>query len=146
MIASLYQSGSSSAAGCAGDTASMGTVRFGTSIATGSYLYSFATKTRKHGTYILCVLSRFRGGSEDIRRVRLPARPDLEDVALADFRIEPHVIPFAAPLVHRIVEQVVDGEGGIGRHARNRDVAVLHVVWIEVDNREQPLGSVRRGL
>src|SRR4029450_373231 len=105
MIASLYQSGSSSAAALAGVIVSTGSVRCGISMAI-----------------------------------------DAQNVCLADIRIEAHVIPFPPPLVLDVVEQIADGEDLVGADTRHLDVTVLHVMRIEVDNRQEPVGSVRSRL
>src|SRR5262245_37886511 len=104
MIASLYQSGLSSADGTE-LTASMRTLWWGTSMAI-----------------------------------------DAQDVSLTDVGIEPHVVPLAPPLVLHIVQQIVDGEDVVCGDAGHANVPVLHVIRIQVDDRQQTIGAARRGL
>src|SRR6476659_5159902 len=118
MIASLYQSGSSSDAECAGTTASSGTLRFGISV----------------------TLAIRLGRPSGLRRF------DPKNVRLPHARVEPHVIPFPSPYVLHIVDEIVGGERRAGRGARDLDPAVLHVVGVEVHHDEQRRRSFRSSL
>src|SRR5262245_38453658 len=95
MIASLYQSGSSSAADGALDAASTGTVRFGVTVA-------------------------------------LATSHQPQNVSLPHARIEPDVVPSAVPCIRRLVEQIFDDVRV--RVDRHLDVAVLHMMRVEIDD------------
>src|SRR3954465_4534788 len=69
---------------------------------------------------------------------------ETENVGLTDARIEPDVIPIAAPDIARVGEQIVDGVAGrgIGRETfhqvgRDRHEAMLGVMRIQVHGDEQ---------
>src|SRR5262245_23273755 len=62
-----------------------------------------------------------------------------QNVSLADVRIEAHVVPLAAPLVLDIVQEVADREGLVRSDAGHANVAVLHVVRIEIDDHQQSI-------
>src|SRR5919197_2201539 len=116
MIASLYQSGSSSAADFAVVKASVGTVRLAVSSA----------------------MDALAPGPEP------PASGvDLEDVPLEDLRIETDVVPAAMPRVRGVVEQVAHDED-VGVEGR-LDEAMLHVMRIEVDDHQHARAAVGCG-
>src|SRR6185503_7476638 len=65
---------------------------------------------------------------------------------LANVRIEPYVVAIAAPLVAHAVDQIAHGVDLVGGESWNLDVSVLHVMRIEIDDREHDIRSVRRVL
>src|SRR6185436_7674908 len=71
---------------------------------------------------------------------------DVQNVCLTDVGVEADVIPFPPPLVLDIVEEIADREDLVGADTRQVDVTVLHVVRIEVHDRQEPVGAERRGL
>src|SRR6266536_2927994 len=113
MIASLYQSGSSSADEGAVAKASAGTTRWGDSTATCTSTSNCELRTSK-----------------------------FENVSLANARIEADVVPAAMPDVHGVVDQVAHLERvGVDRRL---DRAVLHVMRIEIDDRQQGAARIVR--
>src|SRR5689334_21731771 len=77
---------------------------------------------------------------------------EFEDMALADSGIESNVIPRTAPLIDRVVEQVVRGVRRLGTDIerqpidRNLNPPVLCVVRIEIDGGQDDVRSVVGGL
>src|SRR5690242_2946489 len=100
MIASLYQSGSSSCAALAGTAASAGLL------------------TTLH----------------------------LQHMTLTNLRIEPHVVPLAAPCEDRVVGQEIPHLVFAGPAERSAHESVLRVIGIDADHDEDPaiVAIVRR--
>src|SRR5262245_5230793 len=73
--------------------------------------------------------------TEEIGSVAISIAIDMQDVALSNPTVEPHVVPLAPPLVDHIVEQIADAEGGVVANPGDADVPMLHVVRIEIDDR-----------
>src|SRR6516165_3255544 len=73
-----------------------------------------------------------------------------DDVGDADLRVQPHVVPLAAPEVGLVGQQIVRCDGGVERPIpggeRQLDMTVLHVERIEVDYHEYRIAPVRRPL
>src|SRR5687767_3180612 len=94
------------------------------------------------------------GAGDGARSVSAPASVDCrtsvaidgQHVSLSNFGVEPHVVPFAAPVVDDVVQQVADAEDIVGPDAGDADVAVLHPMRIEVDHGHHPVRAVWRGL
>src|SRR5262245_19654711 len=84
--------------------------------------------------------------SEEIGSVAISIAIDMQDVALSNLRVQPHGGPLATPLVGHIVEQIADAEGRVAANPGNADVPMLHVVRIETDDRQDPVGPIGRGL
>ena len=61
--------------------------------------------------------------------------------------IESHVIPFSSPRIRRVVQQIANLEAIVaGRGCVDAYVAVLHVMRIEVHDRENAFVAIRRCL
>src|SRR5262249_28178198 len=75
---------------------------------------------------------------------------EADDVGDANLRVQPDVIPLAAPEIRLAREEIVRCDGGIERQLppgeRELDVSVLHVKRIEVDDDENRIAAVRRAL
>src|SRR5215831_927005 len=76
---------------------------------------------------------------------------EADDVGDANLRVQPDVIPLAAPEIRLVREQIVRCDGGIERQLplgeRQLDVSVLHMKRIEVhddENRIAAIGSALR--